>query len=164
MKEINKCRFHGVGMYPNGFIVYCGMLDSEEKKIENSNIEDENNLDKGFIFERKGIFIINSQKLEISLDDLEMDLIDYGLEDLHDDQNEVFIYCAFSDFNILSSRLETRNIEILKTEIRRIPKATKTISLDQAKDVFKLLDLLEENDDVQQVAHDITMTKEILTI
>ena len=93
-----------------------------------------------------------------------MDLIDYGLEDLHVDQNEVFIYCAFSDFNILSSRLETRNIEILKTEIRRIPKATKTISLDQAKDVFKLLDLLEENDDVQQVAHDITMTKEILTI
>ena len=117
-----------------------------------------------FIFERKGIFILNSQKLEVSLDDLEMDLIDYGLEDLHVDQNEVFIYCAFSDFNILSSRLETLNIEILKTEIRRIPKATKTISLDQAKDVFKLLDLLEENDDVQQVAHDITMTKEILTI
>ena len=54
MKEIYKCSFHGVGMYPNGFIVYCGMLDSEEKKIENSNIEDENNLDKGFIFERKG--------------------------------------------------------------------------------------------------------------
>ena len=117
-----------------------------------------------FIFERKGIFILNSQKLEISLDDLEMDLIDYGLEDLHVDQNEVFIYCAFSDFNIISSRLETLNVEILKTEIRRIPKATKTISLDQAKDVFKLLDLLEENDDVQQVAHDITMTKEILTI
>lgn len=117
-----------------------------------------------FIFERKGIFILNSQKLEISLDDLEMDLIDYGLEDLHVDQNEVFIYCAFSDFNTISSRLETLNVEILKTEIRRIPKATKTISLDQAKDVFKLLDLLEENDDVQQVAHDITMTKEILTI
>ena len=93
-----------------------------------------------------------------------MDLIDYGLEDLHVDQNEVFIYSAFSDFNIISSRLETLNVEILKTEIRRIPKATKTISLDQAKDVFKLLDLLEENDDVQQVAHDITMTKEILTI
>ena len=48
-----------------------------------------------FIFERKGIFILNSQKLEISLDDLEMDLIDYGLEDLHVDQNEVFIYSAF---------------------------------------------------------------------
>ena len=117
-----------------------------------------------FIFERKGIFILNSQQLEISLDDLEMDLIDYGLEDLHVDQNEVFIYCAFSDFNILSSRLEMLNVEMLKTEIQRIPKATKTISLDQAKDVFKLLDLLEENDDVQQVAHDITMTKEILTI
>ena len=50
MKEIYKCSFHGVGMYPNGFIVYCGMLDSEEKKIENSNIEDENNLEKGCIF------------------------------------------------------------------------------------------------------------------
>jgi hypothetical protein len=55
MKEINKCRFHGVGMYPNGFTVYCSMLDSEDKHIENSNIEDENNLGKGFIFERKGI-------------------------------------------------------------------------------------------------------------
>tara|TARA_Y100001978_G_C23622757_1_gene399337 strand:- start:195 stop:932 length:738 start_codon:yes stop_codon:yes gene_type:complete len=117
-----------------------------------------------FIFERKGVFILNSQKLEISLDDLEMDLIDYGLENLHVEQNEVLIYCAFSDFNILSNRLEMLNVEILKTEIQRIPKATKTISLDQAKDVFKLLDLLEENDDVQQVAHDITMTKEILTI
>ena len=41
-------------MYPNGFIVYCSMLDSEDKHIENSNIEDKNNLDKGFIFERKG--------------------------------------------------------------------------------------------------------------
>ena len=59
-------------------------------------------------------------------------------------------------------KLEELNIEIQKSELQRIPNNFKTLSIEQAKDILKLLDLLEENDDVQQVFHNMTLTEETL--
>ena len=58
--------------------------------------------------------------------------------------------------------MEELNVEITNSELQRIPNNTKSISAEQAKDVLKLLDLLEENGDVQQVFHNMTLTEEIL--
>jgi transcriptional/translational regulatory protein YebC/TACO1 len=91
-----------------------------------------------------------------------MDLIDSGLEELEVDEEAVTIYCEYADFNNMQTKLEELDIEIKNSELQRIPNNFKTITGEQGKKVLKLLDLLEENDDVQRVFHNMELTEEIL--
>ena len=115
-----------------------------------------------FIFDRKGVFTINPEQIKIAVEELEMELIDAGLEELEVDEEAVTVYCEYADFNNMQTKLEELEIEIENSELQRIPNNTKKISVEQAKKVLKLLDLLEENDDVQQVFHNMELTEEIL--
>jgi YebC/PmpR family DNA-binding regulatory protein len=115
-----------------------------------------------FIFDRKGVFTIKPEQIKIATDELEMELIDAGLEELEVDEEAVTVYCEYADFNNMQTKLEELEIEIENSELQRIPNNTKKISTEQAKKVLKLLDLLEENDDVQQVFHNMELTEEIL--
>ena len=115
-----------------------------------------------FIFDRKGVFTIKPEKIKIDVEGLEMELIDVGLEELEVDEEAVTIYCEYADFNNMQTKLEELEIEIENSELQRIPNNTKKISTEQAEKVLKLLDLLEENDDVQQVFHNMELTEEIL--
>ena len=116
-----------------------------------------------FIFDRKGVFTIQPEKVIIDLEDLEMELIDSGLEELESDEEAITIYCEYTNFNKLQTKLEELNIEIINSELQRIPNNFKKITAKQAEKVLKLLDLLEDNDDVQQVFHNMELTEEILT-
>ena len=116
-----------------------------------------------FIFDRKGVFTLDPENVSMEVDELEMELIDGGLEELEVDEEAVTIYCEYTDFNNMQTKLEKLNIEIKNSELQRIPNNFKTISAEQAEKVLKLLDLLEENDDVQQVFHNMELTEEILT-
>ena len=115
-----------------------------------------------FIFNRKGVFTIAKENINTSLDDLEMDLIDGGLEELEIDEEAITVYCNFTDFSNMQKKIEDLGIEIQNSELQRIPITTKKISASEAEKVIKLLDLLEENDDVQQVFHNMVLTEEIL--
>ena len=115
-----------------------------------------------FIFNRKGLFTIEKEKITSSLDDLEMDLIDGGLEELEIDEEAITVYCDFTDFSNMQNKIEDLGIEIQNSELQRIPITTKNISASEAEKVIKLLDLLEENDDVQQVFHNMVLSEEIL--
>tara|TARA_B100000427_G_scaffold201981_1_gene167863 strand:+ start:265 stop:1014 length:750 start_codon:yes stop_codon:yes gene_type:complete len=115
-----------------------------------------------FIFDRKGVFTLDKESSTIPLEELEMDLIDYGLEELVIEGDEITIYCDFSDFNNLSLKLEELKIPIKKSEWQRVANNTKNITTNQAKKVIKLLDLLEENDDVQQIAHNMSLNEDIM--
>ena len=115
-----------------------------------------------FIFDRKGVFTIDPENITIDIEELEMELIDGGLEELEVDEEAVTIYCDFPDFNNMQVKLEELGIEIKNSELQRIPNNFKTITAEQAEKVLKLLDLLEENDDVQQVFHNMELTEEIL--
>ena len=115
-----------------------------------------------FIFNRKGVFTIAKENVNSSLDDLEMELIDGGLEELEIDEEAITVYCNFTDFSNMQKKIEDIGIEIQNSELQRIPITTKTISASEAEKVIKLLDLLEENDDVQQVFHNMVLTEEIL--
>ena len=117
-----------------------------------------------FIFKRKGVFIIDANKANMDLEELEMELIDAGLEDLQIDEEIITIYCDFLDFSNIQKSLESLKIEIEKSELQRIPNTTKTISKEESKSVLKLLDSLEEDDDVQQVFHNMNLTEEILKL
>ena len=115
-----------------------------------------------FIFNRKGVFTIEKEKITSSLEDLEMDLIDGGLEELEIDEEAITVYCDFTDFSNMQNKIEDLGIEIQNSELQRIPITTKNITASEAEKVIKLLDLLEENDDVQQVFHNMVLSEEIL--
>ena len=117
-----------------------------------------------FIFDRKGVFTIDPENITIDIEELEMELIDGGLEELEVDEEAITIYCDFQEFSNMQNKIEELNIEIQNSELHRIPVNTKKINTDEAKKVIKLLDLLEENDDVQQVFHNMELTNEILQL
>ena len=115
-----------------------------------------------FIFDRKGVFTIEPSQVTMNLEELEMELIDGGLEELEVDEEAITVYCDFPEFSNIQKCLERLEIEIQNSELQRIPNNTKTISVEDAKLVLKLLDKLEDDDDVQQVFHNMELTEEIL--
>ena len=115
-----------------------------------------------FIFDRKGVFTIEPSQVTMNLEELEMELIDGGLEELEVDEEAITVYCDFPEFSNMQNCLERLEIEIQNSELQRIPNNTKKISVEDAKIVLKLLDKLEEDDDVQQVFHNMELTEEIL--
>ena len=117
-----------------------------------------------FIFSRKGVFTINKKDVKVEIEEFEMDLIDGGLEKMEINEEEITAYCNFLDFNNLQLKIEELNVEIKNSELQRIPNNTKIISTEEAKKVLKLLDLLEENDDVQNVFHNMELTNDILNL
>ena len=117
-----------------------------------------------FIFTRKGVFTVKKDNININFDDFEMELIDSGLEELEKENDQFNIYCDFKDFNSMQVKLESLGIQIENSELQRIPNSLKKINSEQAVSVLKLLDCLEENDDVQQVFHNMELTEEILNL
>ena len=115
-----------------------------------------------FIFDRKAVFIFKGDQIELDNDDLEMELIDAGLEELHDDEGIITVTTDFSDFSNMQKKLESMNIDLQSSELQRFANNLKTISGDDASLVLKLLDKLEEDEDVQNVFHNMEMTDEIL--
>ena len=117
-----------------------------------------------FIFARKGVFTVKKDNININFDDFEMELIDSGLEELEKENDQFNIYCDFKDFNSMQVKLESLGVQIENSELQRIPNSLKNINSEQAVSVLKLLDCLEENDDVQQVFHNMELTEEILNL
>ncbi len=114
-----------------------------------------------FLFERKGIFII--EKGGHNLEELELELIDGGAEDLEVDEEtgEITITVDFTDFGNMQKKLEELNIEPKSANLERFPTTTTTLNLSEAKAALNLIENLEEDDDVQNVFHNLEMTEEL---
>ena len=104
-----------------------------------------------FMFDHTCNFRINAEGLEV--DDVELEFIDFGAEEVFEDEDGILIYAPFESFGAIQSELEARNIEILSSGFERIPQVTKPLDEAQVADVEKLLQKLEEDDDVQFVYH-----------
>ena len=89
---------------------------------------------------------------------LEFELIDFGLEELFVDDDGIIIYAPFENFGAIQKELENRSIEILSSGFDRIPNTMKSLSPDQVEEVEKLLGKIEEDDDVQNVYHNMEET------
>ncbi|MBA3987380.1 MAG: YebC/PmpR family DNA-binding transcriptional regulator, partial [Flavobacteriales bacterium] len=87
------------------------------------------------------------------LEELELELIDCGIDEVFEDEDGILIYAPFESFGAIQGFLEERNIEILSSGFERIPQVTKKLTEEQAADVDKLLEKIEEDDDVQNVYH-----------
>ena len=106
-----------------------------------------------YMFERKGQFIVKEENFEGDLEELEFELIDFGLESIEKEDEEINFYSSYEDFAALRDALEERKIEVSKAELIRIPTHTKQLTDDQVDDVVTLIDKLEEDDDVANVFH-----------
>ena len=115
-----------------------------------------------FIFDRKGIFTINLAQIKMDWDDFEMEMIDGGAEDVEKDEEEVMITTAFEDFGSLSHKLDELNIEAKSAELQRIPNNNKEVTEEQFKSNMKMLERFDEDDDVQNVFHNMEITDEHL--
>lgn len=104
-----------------------------------------------FMFDHTCNFRIPKEGLDA--EELELDLIDYGAEEVFEDEDGILIYAPFESFGALQKELEGRDIEILSSGFERIPQVTKKLTPEEATDVEKLLEKLEEDDDVQHVYH-----------
>ena len=102
-----------------------------------------------FMFERKCRFKI--PKNNLNLEELEFELIDFGAEELFEEDENIIIYAGFSDLGPIQKALETKNIEILNAEFERIPADLKELTAEQVAEVDKLIEKIEEDDDVQRV-------------
>ena len=109
-----------------------------------------------FIFNRKGVFTINADKIA-DPDEFELEYIDHGLEELtkSDDENQYLVYVGFKNFGRMQEILEENGIETEKSELQRIPSHTKELSEDAIDEVLELVDKLEQDDDVQTVFHNL---------
>ncbi len=107
-----------------------------------------------FTFTRMGEFKVKNQKLNI--EELELELIDYGLEEIGEDsEGNIIIRTAFTEFGHMAKALEEKGIEVVTAELTRIPMNTTELSEDAAQDVLKLVDKLEQDEDVQKVYHNL---------
>ena len=102
-----------------------------------------------FIFERKAVFRIAAANQ--SIDELELELIDFGLEEIEQDENELVIYVPFSEFGAMQKGLEEKNITVLSAEKQRIPNTFVELNDEQTEEINKLIEEMEEDDDVQAV-------------
>jgi YebC/PmpR family DNA-binding regulatory protein len=106
-----------------------------------------------FMFEHRGVFKFEPSKL--NLDELELDLIDAGAEDIERGDDEIVIYTKFTDFGQMQKFLESRKIDAKSSELQYIPNATKELPEDQQDEVLKLIEAIEADDDVQTVFHNL---------
>ncbi|MDR2834574.1 MAG: YebC/PmpR family DNA-binding transcriptional regulator [Bacteroidales bacterium] len=113
-----------------------------------------------FLFTRKGVFEIPITEIK-NFDDFELEIIDAGAEDIETEDENVTVTCALEDFGNLNKKLEELKINSSNAELRRIPTDTKSIPTSEAKTVLKLIDFLEDDDDVQNVFHNMELTEEM---
>ena len=115
-----------------------------------------------FIFDIKGIFTIDKSLIKMDWEDFEIEMIDGGAEDIDSDEEEVMITTAFEDFGSMSHKLDELGIEAKSAELQRIANNTKEVNEEQFKANMKMLERFEDDDDVQNVYHNMEITDELM--
>lgn len=106
-----------------------------------------------FIFTRKGIFKIAPEGLDI--EELELELIDAGAEDIYEHDGEIIVETAFTDFGVMQKALEEKGLNVISAELQRIPNTRIELTDEQAEEIENLVEKIEEDDDVQAVYHNM---------
>jgi len=115
-----------------------------------------------FLFERKGVFVLNTENIEVEAEELELELIDGGATDIDKDEDLITVYTEFIDFGKMSTKLENLNIEPKNAEVQRIPMNTTELPIEDATKIMNLIEKFEDDDDVQNVYHNLEITDELI--
>ena len=109
-----------------------------------------------FMFDRTCNFRIPAEGVDV--EEIELDFIDFGVEEVFEDEDGVLLYAPFDQFGAIQKELEKREVEILSSGFERIPQITKKLTADQEEEVIRLIEKIEEDDDVQNVYHALDIT------
>lgn len=158
-KDFQEVVYEGYGPYGVAVLVECA-TDNPVRTVANVRmyfsraggaLGKTGSLD--FIFDRKGVFKIAAEGT--NLEDLELELIDHGAEDIFEQEGEIYVYTAFTDFGGMQKALEELRVNIVSAEVQRIPQTTSSLTEEQEEEILNLVDKLEEDDDVQAVYHNM---------
>ena len=103
-----------------------------------------------FMFNRKAVFEFDKTG-DMDIEEMELELIDFGLEEIEEDEGIVFAYADYTNFGTLSKAFEEKGIDVKKANLQRIPTSPVEFNEEQLVDIEKLLDKIEDDDDVQAV-------------
>ncbi|MCK4923290.1 MAG: YebC/PmpR family DNA-binding transcriptional regulator [Bacteroidales bacterium] len=164
--DIQEITFEGY--LPNGIAVYIECLsDNNNRTVSNiraiftkrgGNLGTNGSL--SFLFDRKGVITV--PKGDIDPDDLQMEIIDAGVEDFQIEDETFIITTALEDFGNVQKKLEELKIEPENAELQRISNDTKDLSPDDAIKILKIVEEFEDDEDVQNVFHNIEITDEVI--
>ncbi|CAN5911618.1 YebC/PmpR family DNA-binding transcriptional regulator [soil metagenome] len=158
-KDFQEVVYEGYGPYGVAVLVECA-TDNPVRTVANVRmyfsraggaLGKTGSLD--FIFDRKGVFKIAAEGT--NLEDLELELIDHGAEDIFEQEGEIYVYTAFTDFGGMQKALEELRVNVVSAEVQRVPQTTTTLTEEQEEEILNLVDKLEEDDDVQAVYHNM---------
>jgi YebC/PmpR family DNA-binding regulatory protein len=164
--DLQEVTFEGYA--PNGVAIFIECLtDNNQRTVSlvrsvfnkrGGNLGTNGSL--SFIFDRKGVITVKRENLDP--DEFQLEIIDAGIEEC-DVEDEVFIITtALEDFNNVQKKLEEMKAEIENAELQRIPNNTKTLSVEDAKKVLRMVEEFEELDDVQNVYHNLELTTDVI--
>lgn len=158
-KELQEVVYEGYAPHGIGVIVECA-TDNPTRTVANIRMHfTKYNGSLGasgsvqFLFERKGVFKISAEG--VNQDELELELIDYGAEDFAVDENEIYVYTSFTDFAKMQKTVEEKKLNVITAELQYVPNSTNELNEKQEEDVLKLIAAVEEDEDVQNVYHNM---------
>jgi transcriptional/translational regulatory protein YebC/TACO1 len=102
-----------------------------------------------FMFDRKCVFEL--EKAELDAEELELELIDAGCEEIEVVEDKIFVYGDYTSFGTIAKALEDLNVNVVKSNLQRIPTSPVEFTDEQLVDIEKMLDRIEDDDDIQQV-------------
>jgi YebC/PmpR family DNA-binding regulatory protein len=149
--------YEGKGPFGIGLIVETA-TDNPTRTVSNLRVhfnrnggELGNSGSQSFNFEHKGVFRISTVGLD--MDDVELNLIDAGLDNIEgaDNEDEVYLQCQFSDFGSLQKAIETLKLPVIQAKLLRIPNALIELSAEQKDEVNKMIEKILDDEDVQEV-------------
>ena len=111
-----------------------------------------------YMFAHKAIFAVN--KVDIAdRDEFELEMIDVGLEEIREEEDQFLLSADFGDFGTFSKALEDKGLEIQESRFEWVPSIQKKLSDEEVEEVIKLIDKMEEDEDVQNVFHTMDMSE-----
>ncbi|SFE20609.1 YebC/PmpR family DNA-binding transcriptional regulator [Thermophagus xiamenensis] len=113
-----------------------------------------------FLFERKGVFQIVKTN-EMDLETLELELIDAGAQEIEMEEELIIVTTEMADFGAVQKKLDELGVKVENASLQRIPNTYKEVDVETAKKFLRMIDEFEENDDVQNVYHNLEMTDEL---
>lgn len=158
-KDFEEIVYEGYGPKGVGIVIECA-TDNPNRTVANirsyfsrggGELGKSGSLE--FMFDRLGLFTINAEGQD--LEELELELIDFGLQDIENEGNEIIITTSFTDFGKMQKALEERGVSIINSELQRIPTSYTEVSADDREAIEKMLEKIEEDDDVTNVFHNM---------
>lgn len=159
-KELEEVVYEGKGPHSVAFVIETA-TDNTTRTVSNlrsyfskkgGQLLTSGSLD--FMFERKGIFKI--PLTGINLEEFELEMIDFGMEEMEEDgEGNLMLSVPFTEFGHMQQALEAKKIQIINAQLQRIPTSYIDVSEEDAEDVYKLLEVIEEDDDVTNVYYNM---------